>query len=1059
MRRTPLAIILACLAVSAAAVPAGKVRTVKADRSSGPTSAEYAIAARVAIGVGVCIVDNAGAVKCWGSNTTGANGLGTKSGTVVTPTQVPGLTSGWTSVSRFGSSSCATNSAGESKCWGNNWFAQNGNGTTSNVNTPFNGTDANDNASPVNVLAASSGARDTVPGYSGSCTLKTSGDLICWGHPWTRGAGVTTEITLTSSVVLLTGVSTVALATHNCALQGTDLKCWGYDGESNLGGIGTQYVPFTFATGVSQFALGDWHTCYVTTAGALKCIGYNDSGQVGSGTASRSLAVLTTPPGMSTGVLSVAAGTQHTCALLTDRTVKCWGRNASGQLGDGTTTNRLAPTNVTGLGGPVQAIVAGQSTTCAILVSGQLQCWGTTPGNGSAQSNVPVTVTAFGGAVLSSQSPLIVSSTSATYGSSLALTTTGGSGSGAVTFSLVSAGTAGCSVSGSTLSFTSAGSCTVTATKAADSTYASATSSVTTVNIAKASQTVTWSPVLSHGTSASPVTFAAASSNGPGAVSYSVVSHTSASCTVNSGARSLTFSGAGNCVVQAAAASTATHDPDTLNKTFVLTDDEAPTLTLAASSATSSVAMISFTLTGDEPINCATLTSADLTVTNIDSVDSVTQTTQSRCTISATSSVQPGDSGTSSVRASGSFSVSDTAGNARTSISSGSPASTVVTIADTTAPVLTLAAVSSTSSSTSVSFTLTGNERLNCATLTSADLLLDGIASIDSVTQTSQRICTIAATASVNPGASRIVSVRAAGGFSVEDAAGNAQTSISAGSPASVQVTVPAATTTTTVAGTSTTSPTALAAQPTVDAPVTPVAVTTTTQPVKGSSASTSSVPAAQSAATTVPAPSVTTTRPPRPSVTAPAPGAGQEPPVTPESIKSAGEGVVTFVDGVPMTAKSTAKNGAITVEIAGITSSMSTAGGETNLSAVADGRLSLRRGDTFTMTGQGFAPASPVEIWMYSSPSWLMTGVADAAGGLVAQPTVPDDAASGEHRIVVSAESPRGQQVVIAFPAKVLEDSVVTRIASSPITWVTLVLVVFLALFLPSRLRRDTDN
>jgi hypothetical protein len=87
------------------------------------------------------------------------------------------------------------------------------------------------------------------------------------------------------------------------------------------------------------------------------------------------------------------------------------------------------------------------------------------------------------------------------------------------------------------------------------------------------------------------------------------------------------------------------------------------------------------------------------------------------------------------------------------------------------------------------------------------------------------------------------------------------------------------------------------------------------------------------------------------------------------------------------------------------------------------------------------------------------MTGVADAAGGLVAQPTVPDDAASGEHRIVVSAESPKGQQVVIAFPAKVLEDSVVTRIASSPITWVTLVLVVFLALFLPSRLRRDTDN
>ena len=79
-------------------------------------------------------------------------------------------------------------------------------------------------------------------------------------------------------------------------------------------------------------------------------------------------------PGLS-GATALAAGGAHTCALLQTGTVQCWGRNESGQLGDGTTTNRLTPVAVSGLRG-VTALAAGGAHTCALLQTGTVQCWG-----------------------------------------------------------------------------------------------------------------------------------------------------------------------------------------------------------------------------------------------------------------------------------------------------------------------------------------------------------------------------------------------------------------------------------------------------------------------------------------------------------------------------------------------------------------------------------------------------------------------------------------------------------------------------------------------------------
>ncbi|NPA91016.1 MAG: RCC1 repeat-containing protein, partial [Chloroflexi bacterium] len=77
-----------------------------------------------------------------------------------------------------------------------------------------------------------------------------------------------------------------------------------------------------------------------------------------------------------THVIQVAAGGDHTCALLEDGRVRCWGANGSGQLGNGSTTSSSTPVDVVNLGGRAKAIATGWAHTCALLMDGQVRCWG-----------------------------------------------------------------------------------------------------------------------------------------------------------------------------------------------------------------------------------------------------------------------------------------------------------------------------------------------------------------------------------------------------------------------------------------------------------------------------------------------------------------------------------------------------------------------------------------------------------------------------------------------------------------------------------------------------------
>jgi RHS repeat-associated protein len=178
------------------------------------------------------------------------------------------------------------------------------------------------------------------------------------------------------------------------------VECVGENNDGQLGN-GTTYasntpVAVTGLTGVTQIATGDEFACALAS-GTVKCWGDNYYGQLGNDTTTNS-AVPVAVYGLS-GVVSIAVADYgfHACALLSSGTVKCWGYNASGQLGNNTLTNADVPVAVYGLSGATQ-IVAGSEFTCVLLSTGHVDCWGDNTVGQDGQGNygsyyaTPVTV-------------------------------------------------------------------------------------------------------------------------------------------------------------------------------------------------------------------------------------------------------------------------------------------------------------------------------------------------------------------------------------------------------------------------------------------------------------------------------------------------------------------------------------------------------------------------------------------------------------------------------------------------------------------------------------------
>jgi alpha-tubulin suppressor-like RCC1 family protein len=319
-----------------------------------------------------CALTTAGGVKCWGSNWIGQLGDGTTTNSP-TPVEVSGLTGGVSSIAAGYGHTCALMTSGDVQCWGDNGYGQLGDGTTTERHTP------------VNVSDLTGGVRAIAAGGDHTCALTSSGGLKCWGHNLhgRLGDGTTIERHTPVDVSRLTnGLSAVAAGwNHTCALTTTgSVKCWGYNEYGQLGdGTTTErHTPVDvsgLSSGVSAIAAGVGHTCALTTSGGVRCWGFNGYGQLGDGTATDSYTPVDVN-GLTSGVSAIAASLYHTCALTTAGGLKCWGNNAYGQLGDGTTTDRYTPVDVSGLTSGVNALAVGIGYTCALTTDGGAKCWG-----------------------------------------------------------------------------------------------------------------------------------------------------------------------------------------------------------------------------------------------------------------------------------------------------------------------------------------------------------------------------------------------------------------------------------------------------------------------------------------------------------------------------------------------------------------------------------------------------------------------------------------------------------------------------------------------------------
>jgi alpha-tubulin suppressor-like RCC1 family protein len=319
-----------------------------------------------------CALTRAGGVQCWGYNRFAQLG----DGTAVDrrrPVGVFGLRRSVRAIAAGGRHSCALMRTGAVECWGDNAHGELGDETRTH------------RSKPVAVRGLHS-VRAVAAGEAFACALTASGRVECWGdnRHGELGDGTSADRDRPVAVAGLgTGVTAIALGYfHACALKraGT-VECWGYNGYGQLGDGTTtdRRIPVRVSglAGVIAISAGGGHTCALTSAHTVRCWGSNHYGELGDGTTTRRLTPVAVS-GLLGGVTAIAVGGEaHGCALTRAGGVKCWGYNGHGQLGDGTTTDRAVPVDVVGLARDVRSITSGgYGHTCALTRAGEVECWG-----------------------------------------------------------------------------------------------------------------------------------------------------------------------------------------------------------------------------------------------------------------------------------------------------------------------------------------------------------------------------------------------------------------------------------------------------------------------------------------------------------------------------------------------------------------------------------------------------------------------------------------------------------------------------------------------------------
>jgi alpha-tubulin suppressor-like RCC1 family protein len=311
-------------------------------------------------------------VWTWGRNTSGQLGTGN-----TTSRSSPGTTAGggtnWSSMSAGNTHTAAIKTDGTLWTWGNNGNGQLGTGTVTSRTSP--GTTAGGGTS-WSIVSAS---------QCHTAGIKTDGTLWTWGMNGIGGLGDGT-ITDRSSPGTTAGGGTnwssVSAGNAHTAAIKTDgtLWTWGRNTSGQLGDgtITNRSSPGTTAGGGTTWislSAGCVHAAGIKTDGTLWTWGAAQCGRLGSGNQTYRSSPGTTAGG-GTNWSSVSAGTYHTAGIKTDGTLWTWGPNSSGQLGDGTATARSSPGTTAGGGTTWSSVSAGRYHTASVTSNGTLWTWG-----------------------------------------------------------------------------------------------------------------------------------------------------------------------------------------------------------------------------------------------------------------------------------------------------------------------------------------------------------------------------------------------------------------------------------------------------------------------------------------------------------------------------------------------------------------------------------------------------------------------------------------------------------------------------------------------------------
>jgi alpha-tubulin suppressor-like RCC1 family protein len=231
-----------------------------------------------------------------------------------------------------------------------------------------------------------------------SCAVTQLGAALCWGDGayGQLGNGATNTFSPTAVPVgHLVNVASLSVGGHHVCAVMVDggAACWGDDQQGQLGDASRTpnpqpVTPAGLTSGVVAIAAGALHTCALTSAGGVLCWGDDEQGQLGTGPLQTQNLVPVAVSGLASGVAAIAAGDAFTCAATTTGGVKCWGDGSHGQLGGPLSSN--APVDVT-LPAPVTALALGAQHACALTPDGRVLCWGDNEhdqlGTGSSSSS------------------------------------------------------------------------------------------------------------------------------------------------------------------------------------------------------------------------------------------------------------------------------------------------------------------------------------------------------------------------------------------------------------------------------------------------------------------------------------------------------------------------------------------------------------------------------------------------------------------------------------------------------------------------------------------------